>query len=84
MDCGVSLYLVTFYAGLGGVMPRRATFFRCLNESASLDHHRQHPLVELLRKQEIRVKSRRAKYMPSFFVSNRSGQLPAAEFHPMS
>jgi hypothetical protein len=53
-------------------------------ESASLDHHRQHPLVELLRKREISVKSRRAKYMPGFFVSSKSGQLPAAEFHPMS
>jgi uncharacterized protein (DUF2235 family) len=53
-------------------------------ESVALDHHKQHPLVDLLRKREIKVRSRRAPYFPSFFVSNSTGQLPPAQFHAMS
>jgi hypothetical protein len=45
MNCGVSLYLVTFYAGLGGVMSR-PNFTRChgmrknCNRSCIEDFHR--------------------------------------------
>jgi uncharacterized protein (DUF2235 family) len=53
-------------------------------ESASLDHHKQHPLVELLRQRKIKVKSGYTAYLPRFLVSNKAGQLPAAEFHSMS
>jgi Uncharacterized alpha/beta hydrolase domain (DUF2235) len=53
-------------------------------ESSVLHHHRQHPIVDLLREKEIRFKSGSLAYFPSFFVSSDTGRLPLAEFHPTS